>query len=372
MTRLQRLAREEKGMTYVFVGVGFLAFLSASMLAIDVGMLMTARSQAQNSADAGALAGAVALLFDDFDDHSDDGPAVTSALAAARANNVMAGQVSVMPDDVEFLPDGNGTINRVRVTVYRRADRGNPLSTFIATYFGRPTADIAAIATAEASPANAQTCVKPFIIPDRWTEVHTPQWDPDDEYSNGDIYIGPDQPGYTGYDPERDKGLQLVIKAGTGNNIAPSFYYPLAIPGGTGAAYYRWNIENCNQTIMPIFSEPDPEPGNMVGPTRQGVEALIDKDPTAYWDDSEQRVVSSYHPSPRIGIIPVFDPDFYYTGKQNGRNADLKVTNFVGVFFEGMQGGDVIGRIVPVSGLIDGDAGPAPAGAFPKVIRLIQ
>ena len=47
-----------------------MAFLSASILAIDVGMLMTARSQAQNSADAGALAGATALGFDDFDDRS--------------------------------------------------------------------------------------------------------------------------------------------------------------------------------------------------------------------------------------------------------------------------------------------------------------
>ena len=45
----------------MFVAVGFMGFFAASMLAIDVGMLMTARSQAQNSADAGALAGACEL-----------------------------------------------------------------------------------------------------------------------------------------------------------------------------------------------------------------------------------------------------------------------------------------------------------------------
>ena len=50
-------------MSLVFVGMGLMAFLSASMLAIDVGMLMTARNQAQNSADAGALAGATALVY---------------------------------------------------------------------------------------------------------------------------------------------------------------------------------------------------------------------------------------------------------------------------------------------------------------------
>jgi hypothetical protein len=59
-------------MSYVFIGLSMMAFISASMLAIDVGMLMTARSQAQNSADAGALAGATALLWSAF-------PAATAA-----------------------------------------------------------------------------------------------------------------------------------------------------------------------------------------------------------------------------------------------------------------------------------------------------
>ena len=65
-TTLTRLHRDERGMSLVFVGVGFMAFLAATTLAIDVGMFATARSQAQNSADAGALSGAVALYFDDY------------------------------------------------------------------------------------------------------------------------------------------------------------------------------------------------------------------------------------------------------------------------------------------------------------------
>ena len=68
MKRIQRLRRNESGMSYVFIGLSMMAFISASMLAIDVGMLMTARSQAQNSADAGALAGATALLYDSYTD----------------------------------------------------------------------------------------------------------------------------------------------------------------------------------------------------------------------------------------------------------------------------------------------------------------
>ena len=57
MNPLRRLRDDERGMMFVFVGLGFLAFLAATMLAVDVGMLMTARAQAQNSADAGALGG---------------------------------------------------------------------------------------------------------------------------------------------------------------------------------------------------------------------------------------------------------------------------------------------------------------------------
>src|SRR5579863_6564059 len=98
MTRaLRSRMRDEHGFSMVFVGLGFMAFLGASMLAIDVGMLMTARNQAQNSADAGALAGATALVFDSWTDRSATGPAVLNALAASTDNQVIAQNVSIKP-----------------------------------------------------------------------------------------------------------------------------------------------------------------------------------------------------------------------------------------------------------------------------------
>ena len=81
LNRIQRLRRNESGMSYIFIGLSMMAFISASMLAIDVGMLMTARSQAQNSADAGALSGAVALAFNDFNNRNAGGPAVSAAIS---------------------------------------------------------------------------------------------------------------------------------------------------------------------------------------------------------------------------------------------------------------------------------------------------
>jgi Flp pilus assembly protein TadG len=214
-------------MSYVFIGMGLMAFLSASMLAIDVGMLMTARNQAQNSADAGALAGATALVYNDYDDRSATGPAVTFAINTAVGNQVMAQNVSVLATDVEFLNGSSGEQNRVRVTVRRTASRGNPISTMIARYFGITETDIGARATAEASPANAMTCVKPFTIPDKWSERQTPPWDVNDGFDivdkkgkpipNPDVYVGPeDKANYTGYNAERDKGLTLVLKADNG------------------------------------------------------------------------------------------------------------------------------------------------------------
>ena len=133
MRRLQSRLRDERGMTLVMVATGLVAFLSATMLAVDVGMLMVARTEAQSAADAGALAGAIALGYDDYDDRSATGPAVQNAIAAATAaeNGVMNAQTSVIPEDVTFP-----TVDRIRVRVQRSGVRGNPLSTFIAPMFG--------------------------------------------------------------------------------------------------------------------------------------------------------------------------------------------------------------------------------------------
>jgi len=379
MRPLQTRLRDERGMTLVMVATGMVAFLSATMLAVDVGMLMVARSEAQNAADAGALAGAVALGFDDYDDRTPAGPAVTNAIAAATAadNGVMNAQVSVLAEDVTFP-----IINHVRVRVQRSSVRGNALTTFIAPMFGIDTVDIGAVAVAEVSPANAMTCVKPFTVPDKWIEKQTPPWDPSDTFdlydkkgnllADPDVYIPLGQTGYTGYNAYTDRGALVTLKAGTGNNITPSFYFPYSIGGVTGADEYRENIAGCNSTVMGFDDLLLAEPGNMSGPTKQGIEDLIAKDPSARWDDYDKRVVSSMHPSPRVVAIPLFDPVYYETGKVNGRYADLKVVNYMGFFIEEMQGNDVVGRVTPIGGILSGSGGPAPVGTFPIAIVLVQ
>src|SRR5438128_6416561 len=89
--------RDERGMTLAFVAIGLSAFLTATTLVVDVGMFMTARTQAQNAADSGALAGAVALVANSYTDRSATGPAVLSAINAAQANRVIGAAPSVQP-----------------------------------------------------------------------------------------------------------------------------------------------------------------------------------------------------------------------------------------------------------------------------------
>jgi Flp pilus assembly protein TadG len=386
MKKMQRLRYDESGMSYVFVGFSMMAFIAASMLAIDVGMLMTARSQAQNSADAGALAGATALVYDNWDDRSPSGPAVTNAVNASLQNQVMRSNVAVGPADVEFPLDPAGDANRVKVTVYRNAAHGNPLSTMIAKYFGMPTANIAATATAEASDANAMTCVKPFTIPDKWSEKQTPPWDMSDTYdafdnkgrplANPDIYIPANQPGYTGYNQDSERGQILTIRAATGNNITVSFYYSLSLgkPVITGGDPYRDNIANCNHTIYYWGDPLVQEPGAMEGPTIQGAEELIARDPGAYWDDATKTVKGSAYGShsPRIFPIPLYDPIVYDSGKRNGRTADLVTANWIGFFLYSTAGNGITGRIIPIGGIRDRNHAGPPQGLNPKAIRLVQ
>jgi hypothetical protein len=292
---------------------------------------------------------------------------------------VMRGAVSVSSEDVTFPAAPNGAFNRVRVDVYRTAERSNSIGTLIGPIFGVPTVDIVALATAEAAPANAMTCVKPFTIPDRWVENSIPANDTFDRYDskgklvpNADVYIEPGQTGYAGYDSDADKGTPLMIRAGTGNNISPSMYWSWKMPGDIGGDFYRDNIANCNTSVFTYQSPMQPEPGNMTGPTNDGIDDLIAKDPNAYWDEDDEKVRTDLNPSPRVFPIPLYDPEYYADGKANGRNASLRMANWVGFFVERRVGNNVYGRIVPILGVIDPNAGPAPAGAFPKAIRLVQ
>ena len=115
------------------------------------------------------------------------------------------------------------------------------------------------------------------------------------------------------------------------------------------------------------------EPGNMVGPTREGIELLIGQDRNARWDEGCNCVINSdprFGISPRIRPIPLYDPYYYEHNKQEGRNAAFKMVSFLGVFVVGMNGNEVIARIHPITGEATGN--PTTASPFAMAIRLVE
>jgi Flp pilus assembly protein TadG len=398
-TRLRHLRDDERGMSFILVGLGFTAFLAASILAIDVGMLMTARNQAQTSADAGALAGATALVFNNFTDHSPGGPAVTSAINTAQANFVMGGAPSVTSNDVTFpLDAATAAYDQVQVTVYRTQARSNPLATLIAGYFGSPTADISATATAMAAPANQLNCVLPFTIPDKWIETQcateTCPWSPTDTFDIAapqgghqnagaplaypDQYVPPGQPGATGYNPATDTGLQLVLKPSNQSEVTPSMYNAWDIGGVTGASAYSSNIGGCNTTMTGLGNTMSPETGNMTGPTKQGVDALIAQDPNASWDPTCNGGMgcvknSAFQVSPRIRAIPLYDPYVYAQDQHSGKSQPtLQIVNYLGFFIDSVDGSSAVtGYITPITGRYN-PGGPVAIGGFARSIMLVR
>jgi hypothetical protein len=352
-----------------------MGFMAASMLAVDVGMVMTARAQAQNAADAGALAGGLALAFNDYVNRTASGPAVTSAISAAQANLMMGGAPSVLPSDVTFPNDPSGNPNRIHVDIFRSTARGNAISTLIGPIFGIPTVNIGATATAQVTPANGMTCVKPFMIPDKW----------DDKDGNGvfnsgvDVYVRNGYDGYTGYTIKNDVGAPLVLRAGTGDQPNSSFYYSWKMSTDVGGDFYRENIANCNTEVV-VYDKDNPmtliqEPGDKKGPTLQGIKDLIDKDPNAQWNSTCKCIRNSAYSgqSPRVFPIPLFNPQYYADGMATGRGADFQLANFLGFFADYVDSnGKIHGIITTLSGIvIPGGSGPSP-DMFSVAVRLVQ
>jgi hypothetical protein len=147
------------------------------------------------------------------------------------------------------------------------------------------------------------------------------------------------------------------------------------MPGNTqgviGADWYEENIANCNTSVIETGEIAIQEPGNMMGPTVAGLQALMDRDPGARWDYTNNTYVSSMNPSPRVFPIPLYDPEEYALGKKTGRNATLHVAGFLGFFLENISGNEAYGRIFPITG-VSAATSPTPTAPLAYVIRLVQ
>src|SRR4029450_2493843 len=120
------------------VTVALLALLALSSFVFDYGVMWVSRGQAQNSADAGALSGAISLAFDRS---TDQNAARTHGIAMARKNRVWAEAPDITNADVTFPPCPPGAPGLpdtcVKVDVFRNQRAGgNPLPVFFSRLVG--------------------------------------------------------------------------------------------------------------------------------------------------------------------------------------------------------------------------------------------
>jgi Flp pilus assembly protein TadG len=403
-----------RGSVLVFAALALVALMAAAALAIDLGMLLDTRQDAQRAADAAALAGASAFL----------GGNATAAIPVARNEALKtAGANYVRGVKIDTLGAANGSTGvttytaneavvsifpatyRVRVRIRRAA-----VTTWFAKVFGKTSIPIAAWATAEASSAGGATCVRPFALPDIWRESSASQdvnqnhvWESNEGWQfqpgAGDTYeaydpANPNSPTGTGYGSiirngtgvYDDYGTSIVIKYQNPQNTptGPGFFYPFRIGTSNGGNDYRNNINSCNPATTFVGTGYTPETGDLVGPTMQGITDLTNSDPNATWvppayvgnvlqpgtgivTGSNQ---TNWLDSPRVIKVALFDPN--QIASQHG-NTPIIFNNIALLFLQGIQGNGpnrtVVARFLYYA---KGNGGGPVTGPLVKVLRLVE
>ncbi len=421
-TEMSKRIHRECGMTLLIVAASLLVLLGVAALAIDLGSLYVARSEAQRAADAAALAGAEEFVSSGFTSGLVSQSAVQAlatqdAIAVGGQNLVGGLPAQIQPGDVTF--DFSAPENpRITVTVQRSRARGNSMPTFFAKALGITSAGVAATATAEAynpsgtaGPPVGTMCLKPWILPNCDPNHTTP--------------ANPNCPGFATFiDPVTGAishpgssaqggviGETLLLKSGDPQLApVPSQYYPIIIPAPpnalcpscgnssgaqNGAELYRSNIACCNTNPFVCGAQGTVDlnlkPGNMQGPTQQGVSCLIHQNPGNGQDilnsatfpfqyiaghnnpfATPNTVISS---SDSVVTVPVYDGHALCPGGASC-NGTVTILGFLQVFITNVSSsGDVNGVVLNVSGCgsRSGSGGVVTGGGgAPVPVRLVH
>jgi hypothetical protein len=425
--------RSERGAIIIQVAVALLGLTLFSAFVLDQGIMYAARREAQTSADAAALTGMIALTFD----NDTQAGVQAKARGVGLTNTVWGAAPDIQTSDIQFipcppavgLPTGDTCI---KADAYRTIARNNPLPTFFAQLAGITQQEARATATARAVAANAATCLRPWVVGDKWFDTQPGGWDQTATFdpSAGDYYTPPTptDPG-TGFSAKDANGnptyygYQFILKLanpGSGGNNIPieSAGWAMEIcldnpndanPCNTPA--YVDNIEGCTSDLVKI-SPPgetctvvDPSVGCLAVKTgstgNNNAKAVADfitnHDPGASWADGGGAapwqtgtiVNTTQSPSSRIVPIALVDIPDYINAGYNGSNGIVRVVNIMGFFVEGTcdtvslkesylqcpSGGNgksaIVGRMVNYTGVRAGSGGPT-TGNFGQVIILTR
>ena len=391
----------ERGAALVHVGITLMGLMLFSGFVVDYGVMWESRRQAQNAADAGALAGAIARINDD----QSANPSTTSGLVyQSIVGTVGLNPIwGVAPPPSTVALDWNcpdGTTNCVHVDVFRD---GTHDSTALPTFFMKmrnvQTQGTKAHAIAKIVPANGTGCMRPWFLIDRYTDVNG-----DGIFTSGtDVYDGnPQDAGrpptsYTGYQVPYDIGLSVTFHA----NLSPSGYGQVDV--GSGGNALNTAIEQCvSNQIYYVGETVGVKPGATNGPEQHGVQQLIDWDPNATvqvttdaYGNKKATVVNSCAPqcscpgnpnsmcpngpgvSPRVAVVPVCEPTSPACSSGGQSNDTIVIKEFLSFFIVGYTGIDtkldITSTLINSAGTIASGGSPAPtSGAFLQTAVLIR
>jgi len=398
----------------VQVAIALLGLTALSAFVIDYGVLWVARRQAQNSADAAAMAGAISMGFVAMNNQP---LARQAAIDAATANRVWGQPPSITNGDVTFpaCPPGSpgaGSNACIQVDLFRNQARGNPLPVFFGRVANVTNQGVQATATAEVLFGESTTCVKPWAIPDKWVEAGG-TWDENDVFEryyttgnrrgrllpNPDYYEPPNAPGGsyrpngTGFTRDSvtlggsDYGRQITLHFAAGNgqdHVGPGWYQAVQLGCGPGARCYSDAISGCDPMEVGPGTLLQTQQGAHVGPTTSGMQELYDQDPNARWVQSLNggrggiqggcMAAGTCTISPRLVAVPVYNPDAYqFSVSQPGNNRTIQIVKVIGFFLERAQsGGEVVGHIMAYPSAPRGGTSTTPDTAFVISVALVR
>jgi len=297
--------KEEKGLALVLVAAAMTVILGFTALVVDVGALYLTRNRLVNACDAAALAGAKELP---------DGQAEIVARQYLLSNNLTTEEID---NNTLISISTNNKIINVQTT--------RNVSYTFARILGFTSGDVKAEAAAVYGPVSAASGITPFAVPDQ----------------------------------ELVFNKQYVLKEGSGESVDDGSkihgnFGALAL-GGTGADKYEENLKygydsEINVGDMVTVGEVvETEPGNMSGPTYDGVTYRMNKcthgcTPQDYKTHCE-----------RIILVPVFDPSTLDQGRD-----DVLIVGFASFLLEGVNGtgneSEVTGTFLQMA--------PPPAGSY--------
>ena len=356
----------ERGVILIVVAVTMIGLLVFLGLVMDQGILYTSRRQAQNAADAAALAGALARTWDDTEPlpSSTSGVVWQNVVGAAAANPIWG--IAPPPASVELgftCPAGPafGTTQCVVVDVHRDGTHGSQtLPVTMLQLVGIREQRIRAHAVAWPAGSNISDCLRPWFVLNK----------PGAGYTTDDI------------------GDQIILDS----EVTPSGFGKIDV--GNGEAAVVSAVHSCAPGGNFHVGETVATQTGAAGvPTVAAVNDVIGWDILAHYDPTTKTIQGSCAPrcdcdpfvcpnaskgmSPRVFIAPLCAPvgDAGCVSGGNGRTHQITITSFLSFFIESAtshgNGIRIVATLIGGAGDYSADF-PGPTAPFLRTVQLIR